>query len=326
MKPIDEHLFREQVYDFMSDVKVHPNDTEEIKIKRNEVACAYHRDLRAYSKFDIFASTVTGAALGGWAGVLMNDGPSITLASMFVGGVCGYKAAQASQFPRTGAEFKELEQMIKGSAIRYEIEQPHNLDISFEGDRFYFVPEEFKRNPFGYFESRGINIKKDEKKIEDGQIKEDPTAVKILPKWSYGSKEIIPVAKRVNTAKGQVGRSNNPLYEYEVIKYVRSLGLPAPKPILSVKQNNNYMFLTEKVQGMNWYEKSTLRLSERDAAKLMAQAEEQMNELSRRFHEKGIVRPWKLNDMVFDLDMRRKTINSIVPVDFERTTIQNNQQ
>lgn len=44
-----------------------------------------------------------------------------------------------------------------------------------------------------------------------------------------------------------------------------------------------------------------------------------MEQLKKKFEEAGIIRTWKLKDMVFDIDIENKTIRSIVPTDWERT-------
>ena len=46
-----------------------------------------------------------------------------------------------------------------------------------------------------------------------------------------------------------------------------------------------------------------------------------MKELQRRFETIGLIRTWKLKDMIFDVDLVAKTIKSITPTDWERTKI-----
>jgi len=206
-------------------------------------------------------------------------------------------------------------------------EYPPQTKISFENQVEFDVPEDFKNDPFNYVENFGVNIKSGEKKFDDNnRLREDPTAVKILPEWNFDGESIIPVAKMVNLEKGKVGESGDPLYEYNIIKHVRSFGLPAPKPILSVERDGNYIFLTEKVAGTNWYERDSLHLDKRgwtsdEIQKLMSQAEEKMKDLSKQFENVGIIRSWKIKDMVFDIDLESKTIKSVIPTDFERTKI-----
>lgn len=46
-----------------------------------------------------------------------------------------------------------------------------------------------------------------------------------------------------------------------------------------------------------------------------------MSELQKKFEQEGIIRDWKLSDMVFDIDIENKDIRSLTPVDWERTTV-----
>jgi len=212
-------------------------------------------------------------------------------------------------------------------------ENPNQLEkttfskINFESGSEDAVPEDFKDNPFDYVKSFGVNIKNGERKIDDvGAVREDPNAVKLLPKWQFRESEFIPVAKIINLLKGEVGNSEDPFYEYNIIRHIRSLGLPAPEPILSVEKDGEYMFLTKKVSGINWYERDLLKLDEKgwteeDIAGFLRQAQIKMEELAKTFEAQGIIRSWKLKDMVFEIDLDKKTIISVVPTDFERTRI-----
>ncbi len=195
-----------------------------------------------------------------------------------------------------------------------------------------FLPEEFANDPMGYFEKEGEKIKKGEiKYAEEGRIREDPTCVKDLPTWT-GKKgsELRAVGKKVNIIKGQVGRTGNPFHEYEVMKIVDELGLPCARPILKAKQGENYLIITEKIPGTRWTERDLLKLkselkqegySDEDIEDLKEQAEKQMEEMKKKFAEMGIMRKWKLNDMVFDIDIKNKRIRKITPTDWERTEI-----
>jgi len=191
-----------------------------------------------------------------------------------------------------------------------------------------FVPEEFRQNPVEYFESREQNIKSGEvKRDETGRVREDPTAVKELPIWTdQGGQELRTIGKRVNIEKGKVGESGDPFYEYKIMETVTSVGLPAPRPVAKVEQQGTHLIVMEKVQGVGWYEKDALKLKEKgytdeDIENLKTQAETMMAGLRQQFEEAGIVRGWKLKDMIFDIDIENKRINKIVPVDWERTKI-----
>ena len=77
---------------------------------------------------------------------------------------------------------------------------------------------------------------------------------------------------------------------------------------------------------LGWYGKDAVKLKEKgysdeDIENLKRQAETLMMELQRRFEEAGISRGWKLKDMIFDIDIKNKIINGIVPADWERTKI-----
>jgi len=183
-----------------------------------------------------------------------------------------------------------------------------------------FVPSEFRQNPLEYFEKEGQNIKSGEiKRDETGRVREDPTAVKVLPTWiDESGQELQTIGKRINIEKGEVGESSDPFYEYRIMETVTSIGLPAPHPVAKI--------VMEKVQGLGWREKDALKLKEKgysdeDIENLKRQAETMMVELQQRFEEAGIIRGWKLKDMIFDIDIENKKINKIVPVDWERTKI-----
>ncbi|BCX15556.1 MAG: hypothetical protein KatS3mg097_448 [Candidatus Parcubacteria bacterium] len=204
------------------------------------------------------------------------------------------------------------------SKIRIEI------DPDFNG----FVPDEFMQNPIEYFEKMGRNIKSGEiKRDKFGRIREDPTAVKEFPVWRDAKgDELQTIAKRVNIKKGKIGESGNPFYEYEIMKIVRSISLPAPRPVAKVEQQGVYLIVMEKVPGINWHENNELELKEKgfsdeDIENLKRQAEIMMVELQQRFEEAGIIRGWKLKDMIFDIDFENKKIRKIIPTDWERTKI-----
>ncbi len=191
-----------------------------------------------------------------------------------------------------------------------------------------FVPEEFKQDPLGYFESKGKNIKSGEiKRDETGRVREDPTAVKELPVWKNADNtELRAIGKKVNIEKGKVGESGDPFYEYRIMEIVSEAGLPTPRPIAKVEQSGAHLIVMEKVQGIGWYDKDALHLKEQgysneDIEALKRQAEEQMIQLQAKFEEAGIQRGWKLKDMIFDVDIENKTIRGITPVDWERTKI-----
>lgn len=209
-----------------------------------------------------------------------------------------------------------------------KVESKERVSVHIESKYESFVPEDFKKNPFVYFETYGKNIKSGEvKKDEEGKIREDPTAVKELPVWvNNDGIELKTVGKRINFEKGEVGESKNPFYEYDVLEIIQNLGLPCSNPIVKVERDNEYLMIMEKVEGVGWYDRDGLNLKQKgytdeDIEDLKNQAEDKMTKLKFQFEEAGILRGWKLKDMIFDIDIENKIIKSIIPVDWERTKI-----
>jgi len=203
------------------------------------------------------------------------------------------------------------------------------FQIEVESDYKDSIPQEFRENPVEYFERKGKNIKTGEIKFDEiGKVREDPTAVKDFPAWiDNEGKELHIVAKKVNVEKGQILKSEDPFYEYKILKLVQELGLPAAKPVAKVEKGNVHLIIMERIFGVRWSEKDSLNLKERgysnkDIENLKIQAENQMEQLKKKFEEAGIIRGWKLKDMVFDVDIENKIIRGIVPTDWERTKIE----
>ncbi len=191
-----------------------------------------------------------------------------------------------------------------------------------------FLPDEFKANPMAYFEEKGINIKSGEvKHDEQGIVKEDPTAVKDLPTWHNESGQTVePVAKRINTEKSQVKKTADPFYEYQIMELVKEFSLPAPQPIAKVEQGGVYLIVMQKVPGFRWVDKDVAHIkdqgySEEDLENIKSEANKMMSVLSKKYEEVGILRTWKLKDMIFDIDLENKKVQSITPVDWERTKL-----
>jgi hypothetical protein len=126
--------------------------------------------------------------------------------------------------------------------------------IEVEGAYKDFVPPEFEKDPIGYFEREGRNIKEGElKRDRTGKVREDPTATKYLPTWKdWKGNELNLVGKRINTQKAQMLYRADPFHEYDVIKKVNELGLPAAKPVMKLVQGGTYMFITEKIPGFRF--------------------------------------------------------------------------
>jgi hypothetical protein len=208
--------------------------------------------------------------------------------------------------------------------------QPEKTKPSLEIDPAFipYVPEDFKNDPFGYFEREGKNIKSGEITYkESGEISEDPTAVKDLPIWAGADGSAISVvAKRINTAKSEVRRSQDPYYECHIMEFARAFGLPCPRIVLKAESTDQFLFVTERVKGMRGLEKEMRFLKENgfsdaDMESIKIQAETMMKALKERYDAVGIARKWELKDMVFDVDLENKKIISLVPTDFEKTKI-----
>jgi len=207
-------------------------------------------------------------------------------------------------------------------------EEEPKAKIEIESGYEQFVPAEFRDDPIGYFEKEGRNVKSGEIKYDEaGKIREDPTAVKDLPPWfDQDSNRLDVVVRRVNVAKGEVGESGDPFYEYKILELARELGLPAARPVAKVESGGNHLIVMEKISGVRWSEKDALHLREKgysdeDIEDLRRQAEKQMAELQQWFNEAGILKDWKLKDMVFNIDVKGKKIRKIIPTDWERTKI-----
>ncbi len=160
-----------------------------------------------------------------------------------------------------------------------------------------------------------------------GAVREDPTAVKDLPIWKNEEGiELATVGRRVNTTKGAVGESGDPFHEFKILERLAQMGLPAAKPIAKAEQSGSHIIVMERIPGFRWSERDSLNLktkgySDEDITDLMTEAEQKMNELKVQFTGAGVVRGWKLKDMVFQIDIENKRIISVVPTDWERTKI-----
>ena len=207
-----------------------------------------------------------------------------------------------------------------------ELIPPPTVDI--ENKYKEFVPQEFLNDPSGYFEREGKNVKTGEVVVDEaGRVREDPTAVKDLPAWKGANgKELLTVGRRVNTAKGKVAESGDPFYEYKILKKLQEMGLPAATPVATAEQSNNHIMIMERIPGMRWSEREALELksqgySDADIESIKIQAQQKMDELQAQFKNAGVIRGWKLKDMVFQIDIPNRKILNIVPTDWERTKI-----
>ena len=214
-----------------------------------------------------------------------------------------------------------------------------SAEISIESGYEQFVPEEFKADPFGYFETSGGKIKTNEAIYDaGGRIRENPGAVRRFPVWtSLDGPELRIVGKIVDPSKGKARKFGNPFYEYEVLKKLSRAGLPCAKPIAKITTAERHMFLMESVPGITFFDfkKIMPELKEKgwtdeDFLRLEDEAYRFMDEMREKFESAGIIKEhntirhgehWKTQDMVFDIDFNNKKIRSVVPTDFEKTKV-----
>ncbi len=201
-------------------------------------------------------------------------------------------------------------------------EQPFNAEF---GEEYAsLVPPELKQDPLGYFERFGIPMKGGEKKYDKkGSLRDDPSAVRQLPDWKEGDRIVTPVAKKTNRGKSMLKETGEPLYEYNLLLYIQSLGLPAPKPIGFFENEQESIFLMEKANGYTKKELDVV-ISEwgaEDIQQLKKDTEREMANLQKLFLANNLERSWKLNDMVFQVDVVNRRLTGLIPTDFERTRV-----
>ncbi len=204
-----------------------------------------------------------------------------------------------------------------------------------------FVPPEFRNDPLRYFEERGRNIRRGEVKYKPtGEIKKDPTAIKELPVWvDDHARELIVVAKRINVQKAEVAQSNDPFHEYRVMLIAREFGLPCPQPVARIVELGTYLFVMERVAGLrlvgrdlgviHWLRQDEALLKDKgrefsaeEFDRLMLEASRMMSGLQSRYESVGLIRSWwRLKDMILDVDLDRRVLRSITPIDWEKTRI-----
>ncbi|MCR4275006.1 MAG: hypothetical protein NUW02_03100 [Candidatus Campbellbacteria bacterium] len=201
-------------------------------------------------------------------------------------------------------------------------DQPFKMEF---GEKYAsLVPLELRQDPLGYFERLGTPMKSGEKKYDkEGSLRDDPGAVRQLPDWEEGDRVVTPIAKWTNREKSMLKETGEPLYEYNLLSYIQSLGLPAPKPIGFFESEQNSIFLMEKVDG---YTKKELDVavsgwSAEDIHQLKQDTEREMVDLQNLFLANGLQRSWKANDMIFQIDFVNRRLVRLIPTDFERTRV-----
>ncbi|MEO5366319.1 MAG: hypothetical protein H7831_08195 [Magnetococcus sp. WYHC-3] len=220
-----------------------------------------------------------------------------------------------------------IDESLEGGKEGEKIEGTPRCIFHIEPEYKKFIPREFFDEPIEYFETHGTNIKPGEPKFdEEGELRDDPTAVKVLPDWSDDEgKKIQVVAKKVNIKKGKVAESGDPFHEYRIMVILNKIGLPSPKPIARVESDDGHLIVMEKVSGLNPRDVIRLRdegkISQEDLEKLLIQAESKIEQLKELFDEVGIIRNWHVKDMVVEIDFETMTITKLTPVDWERTKI-----
>lgn len=210
---------------------------------------------------------------------------------------------------------------LEKSSFEFEKELESSLIINIGVGYDDFIPEEFKQDPFVYFERNGENIKPWKEKIKVKQFL-----------WK-NNKEIkmneLRVVAKLVSLKGEIIKSGDPFYEYNVMQIIQELNLPGAKTVAKIEYGDRRMILMERIPGINFSDLDetvsklkTRGYNDEDLRLLKEEAVAKMNNLKDRFEEAGIIKDnWKLKDMVADIDVENKTIKNIVPTDWERTKI-----
>jgi len=168
----------------------------------------------------------------------------------------------------------------------------------------YPLNDKFIKEPIAYFKKYGENIKAGTTIYdENGKIKDDPNAVKNI-------KTLNIVGKHININKGQVLKSGYIFYEAIIISYAQACGLHGPN-LIGIARNYDYnLFFTEKINGIRGN-----NLEEQ----LLPTAMRLCEELRIQYEKKGLIRKFKMKDMIFDI--QNNQIIKIIPTDFERTKL-----
>lgn len=210
---------------------------------------------------------------------------------------------------------------MKFESMYLEEENHQSYSILIEQGFEDRLPSDFLSDPFAYVAQHGVQVKEGEPTIDDNQVvREDPTAVLDLP---LGDTQV--VVKRVNSQKGEIKKRDNVYHEYEVMLEVIKRGLKTAQPIAYIDGGTQQMFLMEALPGTRWI-KQTKRLlkkehgySDEDLAFISYQIQEKATEMEKIYAEQGVFRNrWKEQDMIIDLDVERKRVLGITPIDWER--------
>lgn len=179
-----------------------------------------------------------------------------------------------------------------------------------------FIPDNFKTDPFAYFESHGKAFRTGDKLVDEtGVVQDDPGAVRAFPAWRHGNESLHVVAKIVNRKKAKQLGYDDDLHEWKVLVKICEMGLPCAQPVGWVEQNGEYLILTEKIEGLHFE-----RFKDLDPDTI-SKFHEAMEEIKKRFEEHGVERNWYLKDMVVVYNKETGEVEKIVPTDWERTKI-----
>lgn len=218
---------------------------------------------------------------------------------------------------------QKMQEELGNLKNRYE-NRPLAPSIFVDARYEQFVPEEFSQNPFQYFETHGVNVKSGEMvRDESGRVREDPTAVKDM-EWRSDKGEILAVVgKRVNSEKGQVRKTGNPLHEFNAMARAEAFGLPGARPIARAHQENGDLLVMERIQGMRLPELTQWMqsLSPGVVSSIQNQVAARVEQMKPQFERAGIQREWNMKDMVIDVDPHTYAVRSVIPTDWEKTKL-----
>ncbi|MEK7583259.1 MAG: hypothetical protein AAB483_02565 [Patescibacteria group bacterium] len=198
------------------------------------------------------------------------------------------------------------------------------------------APDEFLNDPFGYFEREGKNTRPGDKvRYVEGIVARNHRAVRDLPDWKLKDTDIPVrvVGKKVNLQRHQIGETQNPLHEFEIMTHIQEHHLPCARPLARIEKDGQHLLVMERLEGERLFvekegvadeaKQNLIRhgFSLQDIDEIVTQATMEMAELSLKFEEEGIIRPWHLKDMIVKIDFEHKKVISVTPVDWERTLI-----
>jgi len=129
------------------------------------------------------------------------------------------------------------------------------------------------------------------------------------------------VCKRVNLLKSDVRRARDPFYELRIMQLVRELGFVTVRPLARIAQRGVYYSITEKAEGLRWVQRWGTEIKKDERTRIRAEAKAIMVQLEVALAEVGIRRPWNIKDMIMQLDPDTYTVQAVIPVDWERVTL-----